>query len=72
MSQNEQSKGGRRDESKEKRAFAGLAVGILLYFPSCKTTMFGSAIFYPAMLENEEKNKIKLLLLDQYDVCFGP
>jgi hypothetical protein len=33
MSQHEQSKGGRRDEPKEKRAFAVLAVGILLYFP---------------------------------------
>jgi hypothetical protein len=33
VSQHEQSKGGRRDEPKEKRAFAGMAVGILLYFP---------------------------------------
>jgi hypothetical protein len=32
MSQQAQSQGGRRDEHKEKRAFAGLAVGILLYF----------------------------------------
>ena len=33
MSQHGQSQGGRRDELKEKRAFAGLALGILLYFP---------------------------------------
>jgi hypothetical protein len=33
MSQLELSKGGCRDERKEKRAFAVLAVGILLYFP---------------------------------------
>jgi len=33
MSQHEPSNGGCRDESKEKQAFAGLAVGILLYFP---------------------------------------
>jgi hypothetical protein len=34
--------------------------------------MFGSSLFYPVMLENEEDNKIKLPLLDQYDVRFGP
>jgi hypothetical protein len=34
--------------------------------------LMGRRFFYPAMLENEEDNKIKLLLLDQYDVCFGP
>jgi len=31
--QQEQTKVGCGDEHKEKRAFAGLAVGILLYFP---------------------------------------
>jgi hypothetical protein len=34
--------------------------------------MFGSAIFCPAMLENEEANKIKLPLLDQSPFRFGP
>ena len=34
--------------------------------------MFGSAIFYPAMPENEEDNKIRLSLDDQYDVRFDP
>ena len=33
---------------------------------------YGLAIFYPAMLENEEDNIIKLPLHDQHDFRFGP
>jgi hypothetical protein len=33
---------------------------------------YGSAIFYPAMLENEENNIVKLPLHDQNNVRFGP
>ena len=28
-------------------------------------------VFYPAMLENEEDNIVKLPLHEQHDVCFG-
>jgi hypothetical protein len=34
--------------------------------------MFGPAIFYPATLENEEDNMVKLSLPDQYNIRFGP
>jgi hypothetical protein len=34
--------------------------------------LFASAIFYLAMLENKEENRIKLLLYNQYRVRFGP
>ena len=34
--------------------------------------MFASAIFYPAMPENEEENKIKLPLYNPYDARLEP
>jgi hypothetical protein len=34
--------------------------------------MFGSTVFYPGLLGNEEDKKIKLPLHDQYNVRFGP
>jgi len=39
-----------------------------------RRSSYGSAIFYPAMvmLENEEDNKIKLALRNQYNIVFGP
>lgn len=37
-----------------------------------KIIVFGSAIFYPAMPENKEENKIKQPLSHPYDVRFGP
>ena len=40
---------------KKKRAFAGLAVAILLYCPWRKNhNGLGRRFFYPALLENEE------------------
>ena len=36
-----------------------------------RRSSYGSAIFYPEKLENEEENIIKLPLNDRYDVRFG-
>jgi hypothetical protein len=44
---------------------------LLLLFPKEKITVFRLAIFYPAMLENEEDNKIKLLVHNQDNFRFG-
>ena len=37
-----------------------------------RRSSYGSAIFYPEMLENEEEDKIKLPLHNKDDVRFGP
>jgi len=41
-------------------------------FPFVNNRNIWTSVFYPAMLENEEDNIIKLPLHDHYHVRFGP
>jgi len=70
MSQHKQSKGGHRDESKEKTSFCRAGSRYPVVFPLVKNPNVWAGDFFPAMPENEEDNKIKLSLHDQYDVRF--
>jgi hypothetical protein len=62
-----------RQAPKEKTSVCRAGRSYPAVFPLVeKSQCFGSAILYPALLENEEDNIGKLPLHNQYDIRFGP
>jgi hypothetical protein len=72
MSQREPSKGDRGGELKEKTSISKVGSKHPVVFPLVKNQNVRVDDFYPAMLENEEDNIVKLPFYDQDNVCFGP
>ena len=71
MRQQEPSKGGRRSESKEKTSISKAGSRHPVVFSIVKNQNVLVNDFYPAMLETEEDNIVKLPFYDHDNVCFG-